>query len=208
MFLDEVTITVRAGDGGNGAATFRREAHVPRGGPDGGDGGRGGSVYLKVDIGETMLRRLPLQASLPRRVRRFRIGLQEARQGRPGPRSAGSARHRRHRPRGRRSHWRPCHSRTAPVSRPRRPRRARQRPLCDGNAPDTAPRSEGRGRGGAQAQAGVAADRRHWPRRVAQCRQEHAAGGTHRSHAADRAVPVHDARAQPRRARLRRVRPD
>ena len=56
MFLDEVTITVRAGDGGDGAATFRREAHVPRGGPDGGDGGRGGSVYLTVDAGETMLR--------------------------------------------------------------------------------------------------------------------------------------------------------
>ncbi|MDP8904629.1 MAG: GTPase ObgE [Chloroflexota bacterium] len=55
MFLDEVTITVRAGDGGDGAATFRREAHVPRGGPDGGDGGRGGSVYLRVDAGETML---------------------------------------------------------------------------------------------------------------------------------------------------------
>lgn len=56
MFLDEVTITVRAGDGGDGAATMRREAHVPRGGPDGGDGGRGGSVYLRVDAGETMLR--------------------------------------------------------------------------------------------------------------------------------------------------------
>jgi GTP-binding protein len=56
MFLDEVTITVRAGDGGDGAATFRREAHVPRGGPDGGDGGRGGSIYLRVDPGETMLR--------------------------------------------------------------------------------------------------------------------------------------------------------
>jgi GTPase len=55
VFLDEVTVTARAGDGGNGATTFRREAHVPRGGPDGGDGGRGGSVYLKVDIGETML---------------------------------------------------------------------------------------------------------------------------------------------------------
>lgn len=55
MFLDEVTITVLAGDGGDGAATFRREAHVPRGGPDGGDGGRGGSVYLRVDAGETAL---------------------------------------------------------------------------------------------------------------------------------------------------------
>ena len=40
MFLDQVRILVRAGDGGDGAATFRREAHVPRGGPDGGDGGR------------------------------------------------------------------------------------------------------------------------------------------------------------------------
>jgi GTPase len=56
MFLDEVTISVRAGSGGDGAATFRREAHVPRGGPDGGDGGRGGSIYLRVDAGETMLR--------------------------------------------------------------------------------------------------------------------------------------------------------
>jgi GTPase len=56
MFLDRVKIWVRAGDGGDGAATFRKEAHVPRGGPDGGDGGRGGSVYLKVDAGQTTLR--------------------------------------------------------------------------------------------------------------------------------------------------------
>ena len=56
MFLDEVKIWVRGGDGGDGAATFRREAHVPRGGPDGGDGGRGGSIYLNVDAGETSLR--------------------------------------------------------------------------------------------------------------------------------------------------------
>jgi len=56
MFLDRVKIWVRAGDGGDGAATFRQEAHVPRGGPDGGDGGRGGSIHLRVDAGQTTLR--------------------------------------------------------------------------------------------------------------------------------------------------------
>jgi GTP-binding protein len=56
MFLDRVKIWVRAGAGGDGAATFRREAHVPRGGPDGGDGGRGGAVHLRVDAGQTTLR--------------------------------------------------------------------------------------------------------------------------------------------------------
>jgi GTP-binding protein len=56
MFLDRVKIFVSAGAGGDGAATFRREAHVPRGGPDGGDGGRGGSVYLRVEAGQTTLR--------------------------------------------------------------------------------------------------------------------------------------------------------
>jgi GTP-binding protein len=56
MFLDRVTIFVKAGAGGDGAATFRQEAHVPRGGPDGGDGGRGGSIHLRVDAGQTTLR--------------------------------------------------------------------------------------------------------------------------------------------------------
>src|SRR5688572_9288249 len=56
MFLDRVKIWLRAGDGGNGASTFRHEAHVPRGGPDGGDGGRGGSIHLTVDPGQTTLR--------------------------------------------------------------------------------------------------------------------------------------------------------
>ncbi|MFQ5791619.1 MAG: GTPase ObgE [Acidobacteriota bacterium] len=46
MFVDEVLIEVRAGDGGRGAVSFRREKYVPRGGPDGGDGGSGGSVWL------------------------------------------------------------------------------------------------------------------------------------------------------------------
>ena len=55
MFQDRARLRVRAGDGGRGAISFRREAHVPRGGPDGGDGGRGGSVILRADPQVTTL---------------------------------------------------------------------------------------------------------------------------------------------------------
>src|SRR5574344_1761027 len=48
-FVDEVSIHVQAGDGGNGCMSFRREKFVPKGGPDGGDGGDGGSVFLQAD---------------------------------------------------------------------------------------------------------------------------------------------------------------
>ena len=56
MFLDVVDLHLSAGRGGDGASTMRRESHVPRGGPDGGDGGRGGSIYVSVDTGQTTLR--------------------------------------------------------------------------------------------------------------------------------------------------------
>jgi GTP-binding protein len=50
-FVDEATIFVSAGNGGNGCASFRREKYIPKGGPDGGDGGDGGSVWLEADEG-------------------------------------------------------------------------------------------------------------------------------------------------------------
>jgi len=55
MFADRVRIHVTAGSGGDGSPSMRREAHVPRGGPDGGDGGRGGSVILTAEAGLTSL---------------------------------------------------------------------------------------------------------------------------------------------------------
>src|SRR3990167_7086631 len=48
-FIDEAKIEVIAGDGGNGSASFRREKFIEYGGPDGGDGGRGGSVIMQAD---------------------------------------------------------------------------------------------------------------------------------------------------------------
>src|ERR1041384_2099451 len=55
MFIDRVVVQVVAGTGGSGASSFRREKFVPKGGPDGGDGGKGGSVYVKADTNLTTL---------------------------------------------------------------------------------------------------------------------------------------------------------
>lgn len=55
MFYDRARIWIKAGNGGNGSASFRREKFIPKGGPDGGDGGRGGSVYLRVNPDQNTL---------------------------------------------------------------------------------------------------------------------------------------------------------
>ncbi len=55
MFIDNIKIYVKAGDGGNGAVSFHREKYVAAGGPDGGDGGRGGNIVFQVDTGSNTL---------------------------------------------------------------------------------------------------------------------------------------------------------
>lgn len=57
MFIDEARILVKAGDGGNGCLAFRREKYVPRGGPSGGDGGRGGDVLMRSSVNDNTLLR-------------------------------------------------------------------------------------------------------------------------------------------------------
>ena len=63
-FVDEAVITVHAGNGGPGCLSFLRERNLPRGGPNGGDGGRGGSVYLSTDAALNILGRFSLHTYL------------------------------------------------------------------------------------------------------------------------------------------------
>ena len=81
-FVDEVRIRVKAGDGGNGCVSFRRERFVPRGGPDGGDGGKGGDVILRADAQFSTL--LDLTYPQPFRAQRGTHGKGKDQTGRNG----------------------------------------------------------------------------------------------------------------------------
>ena len=82
MFIDRVKIKVKAGDGGNGVTAFRREKFVPRGGPSGGDGGVGGSVWIEADEGINTL--LHLRYNPEHKAERGRHGEGSNRHGKDG----------------------------------------------------------------------------------------------------------------------------
>lgn len=82
MFIDRVKIKVKAGDGGNGVTAFRREKFVPRGGPSGGDGGVGGSVWMEADEGLNTL--LHLRYNPEHKAERGRHGEGSNRYGKDG----------------------------------------------------------------------------------------------------------------------------
>jgi GTP-binding protein len=82
VLIDRARIWVKAGDGGNGSASFRREKYVPRGGPDGGDGGRGGTVYLRAKPNLTSL--LPFQFTTKFKAENGGPGRSQQRHGKNG----------------------------------------------------------------------------------------------------------------------------
>ena len=82
MFIDRTRIRVRGGHGGNGVTAFRREKFVPRGGPSGGDGGRGGDVWLEADSSLNTL--LHLRYDPEHAAERGRHGEGSNRSGREG----------------------------------------------------------------------------------------------------------------------------
>ncbi|MEM1088041.1 MAG: GTPase ObgE [Pseudomonadota bacterium] len=81
-FLDQVKIYVKAGDGGNGCASFRREAYIEFGGPDGGDGGRGGDVYVEAVQGLNTL--IDYRYQQHHKAERGKNGMGKQRHGRGG----------------------------------------------------------------------------------------------------------------------------
>jgi GTP-binding protein len=82
VFKDRVKLYIRAGNGGNGCVSFRREKFIPRGGPDGGDGGKGGSVILRCDANEDSL--LPLYYKPHQRAKHAQHGMGSQCNGRNG----------------------------------------------------------------------------------------------------------------------------
>ena len=175
VFHDRATIHVTGGAGGDGAVSFRREAHVPKGGPDGGDGGRGGDVVLVCDPSKRDLAEFHRGGHFRARRGRPRRGLAAPWRGRRDARGAGAPRHRRRGRRARRALG-PGRGRPARGRGPGRRRGPRQQAFASSTR--QTPRMAERGLAGRGGQAGAepAAAGRRGPGGAAQRRQELAAG--------------------------------
>ena len=205
MFIDEVRIRVKAGDGGNGCLAFRREKYVPRGGPSGGDGGRGGDVILVASEHQNTL--LHLRFNPEHTAERGRHGEGSNRTGREGasievPVPVGTVVY--DADTGELLHDF-TESRRALSDRARRSRRARQPALRHSHAPGAHRARTGTpGRRAAPAARAEAAGRRRTGR-IPERRKIHADLAHLGRAAQDRRLSVHHARTEPRRGQRRRL---
>ncbi len=174
MFVDEAKIRVKAGDGGNGCMAFRREKFVPRGGPSGGDGGRGGDVIMESSERHNTL--VHFRFNPEYKAERGRHGEGSNKTGREGDDVVLSV------PVGTivydeltgETGARLLASRRSCRHREGRPRRTRQRAVCDLGSSGATRTRAGLSRRRTRSAAGAEAAGRRRPRRISQRRQEHA----------------------------------
>ncbi len=171
-FLDQAKIYCRSGDGGDGVVAFRREKFIEFGGPDGGNGGRGGDIVFEAVDEPQHADRLPLRAAFPR-AQRAATAPAADRTGAAAPAGGdpGAGRHPDLRRRSHAAARRPRRAGQAGGAAARRRRRVRQRPLQELHQPGAAPRRQGLSGRGALGVAAAEADRRRRAGRPAERRQ-------------------------------------
>ncbi len=202
MFVDEVDIHVAAGAGGRGCLAFRRELRVPRGGPSGGDGGHGGSIYVVASPHTNTLINYRFHPEFE--GERGQHGQGSNRTGHAGAdidlavpigtlvyeKSSDSRRRREDADRG------PGARRRPRPHRQRRTRRHGQRPVRDVHQSRAAKDAAGRSRRREIPPVRNAAARRRRPRRISERRQDHADRQDLGGPAQDRRLPLHHADAR------------